>query len=355
MRTPIRCTLCFAAVLSAGSAQADEVAIQWHGFVSAGATLSNSATKYEDTIDDKGSYTPSRFGLTIAAQLDREWRAAGQLFTHNEQGSSAIELDWGFISYRPSDRFALDMGKIKYPNNLISEYFETGFAYPWVRPPAEFYSHENLGPNMTFEQFTGFSPIFSSSGTGTRYSLQPFVGETSHDDGSNKKLFGVKAGLSQEGLEALIGYSRQLMVLNETSSRFAENNDKTLQVLSVGFSLDRRNTVIYAEYAKSKVEDRPDFDTTAGYATYGYRFGKYLPNITYAWFDQESGLGQTSITLGLRRELTAFAAVKAELKSIDPKQRRTALASGARPAGLFETLPNEDRINIVGVSVELVF
>ena len=348
-----------ALVLIYGQAQAEDAGIQikWNGVLSAGAAVTNVRPDYERHNED-GSTVDTRAGIVASAQLNREWWVGVQLLSHDdgsdERGRS-INLDWAYASYRPNDALAVNMGRIKFPNNLVSEYYDIGFAQPWVRPPEEFYSHSPLGPNLTAESINGATVIFTKKlGSGTRLALQPFLGETNIDDGFLKKMLGMKASLSADHMEVLVGYTSSNLQLSSTSARLVEANDKNLQGWNVGFSYDQ-NIVVYAEYGRSTLEDRPEFDSTGAYATFGYRFGKYLPHVTYAVFDQASGLGQTSTALGLRRELTSFSAFKFEWKRIDPDQRRTALVGGAQPAGLFESMPEKSRVNLYSVSVDFVF
>ena len=356
----IRLALGTALALSYGQVQAEDagVKIKWNGILSAGAAVTNVRPYYEGKYNEDGSTDDTRFGITASAQLDRDWWVGAQLFSHGDGPEDAdrnVILHWAYASYRPSDALTVNLGRIKYPNNLVSEYFDVGFAYPWVRPPEEFYSHAPLGPNLTGENMNGASVIFTKKlGSGTRLALQPFISEADIDDGFLRKMVGVKVGMSAEDMEVLAGYTRSNLDLQSTSARLGEADDKSLQVWNVGFSYDR-NIVVYTEYGRSEVEDKPEFDSTAGYATLGYHFGKYLPHVTYAAFDQDSGLGQKSTTLGLRRELTSFSAFKFEWKRIDPDQLPTALAGGARPAGLFESIPEKSRVNLYSVAVDFVF
>lgn len=357
----IRRTLGAALVLIYGQAQAEDAGIQikWNGVLSAGAAITNVKPHYSEKYNEDGSTADTRAGITASAQLNRDWWVGMQLFSHSndvDEPGRSIDLDWAYASYRPNDALAVNLGRIKFPNNLVSEYYEIGFAYPWIRPPEEFYSHVSLGPNLTVESINGATVIFTQKfGAGARFALQPFIGDTNIDDGFQRKMLGMKASISRDNMEVLAGYMRSNLQLGSlTSAHFAEANDKNLQVWNVGFSYDR-NIVVYTEYGRSTLEDRPEFDSTGGYATFGYRFGKYLPHVTYAVFDQESGLGQKSTALGLRRELTSFSAFKFEWKQIDPEQRPTALASGAQPAGLFESMPDKNRVNLYSVSVDFVF
>ena len=356
----IRFALGAVLALSYGQVQAEDAGIQikWNGVLSAGAAVTNVKPHYNEKYNEDGSTDDTRFGITASAQLDRDWWAGAQLFSHgngDENPSRNIELDWAYARYQPNDALAVNMGRVKYPSNLVSEYYEIGFAYPWIRPPEEFYSHTPLGPNLTTEALNGVSVIFTKKlGSGTRLALQPFLGETNIEDGFERKMMGVKASLSADHMEVLAGYTSSNLQLSSTSPRFGEANGQNLRAWNVGFSYDR-NIVIYTEYGRSALEDRPKFDSTGAYATFGYRFGKYLPHVTYAVFDQASGLGQKSTALGLRRELTSFSAFKFEWKRIDPDQLPTALAGGARPAGLFGSMPEKSGVNLYSVAVDFVF
>ena len=345
--------------LACGQAQAEGAGMEmkWRGFLTAGAAVTNVAPRYDEKFNEDGATDDTRFGLTASAQLDRDWWAGAQLASHGsgvDDPDRKVNLDWAYARYQPSETLAVNLGRLKFPSNLVSEYYDVGFTYPWIRPPEEFYSHTPLGPNLTAESINGASVIFSrKSGSGV-LALQPFIGESNIDDGFERKTMGVKAGMSLEHMEMLLGYTRSKLRLDSASDRFGEADGKGLRSWNLGFSYDR-GAVVYAEYGRSEIEDNPAFDSTAGYATFGYRFGKYLPHATYAMFDQDSGLGQKSMALGLRRELTAFSSLKFEWKRIDPDQRRVALAGGAQPVGLFESLPEKSRVNFYSVAIDFVF
>ena len=360
-RTRLNIFFYLAFMAGSNALYADDTGIIWHGFFTAGGALSDSSTPYQESIDNKGTFGLTRFGLTASKELEHNWTVAGQVIAHvgetvGFEGEEVVSLDWAYATYRPHDSFNLLVGKIKYPNNLASEYLEVGYAYPWIRPPQEFYDHGDLGPHIASEALSGVSAIFRSRpGSGVRFSLQPFAGESSGVDGRNKKLVGLKTGMTGEGFEAIAGYSRSLLVLDATSPRLAETDDKYQQAWNLGASLERSRAVIYTEYGQSSVEDNPDFKTRAGYITAGYRFGKYLPHLTHARFKQDSGLGQSSTTLGLRYELSDSSAIKFEWQDIRPKQRTTPLVGGEQPAGLFGTKPTEDRINVYAATIDFVF
>lgn len=350
--------LCTALAIASGLANAKEGGdvIEWHGYLNAAYGISESGTTYNEHLNNNGSVNESGFGVSASAKLPENWSVAMQIFAHGAGGDQeTFEMDWAFATYEPSDSFALRLGKIKYPGSLISEYMDVGFSYPWIHPPQEFYSNIDSAANMVVESFTGVSPLFKSRSGSTRYLLQPYAGESEVDHGSAKKLIGLKAGVSGDGFEALVNVNRKKLVLDGTMDFFAETNDKTHQTRNIGASIDRNNVLMMAEYGKSTTSDAPDFDTTAGYLTVGYRSGNYLPSLTYASFDQKSGTGQKSVTATLRYDLNNFSAIKFQIQSIDPDQRTTPTATGFQGAGLFEALPAEGKVKVFSASFNLVF
>ena len=346
-----------AILMAANVAQAADTGradFTWNGFLTAGAAFSDSPTLYNEDTDNNGNFSDARFGLNVSAALPRDWRIAGQLISH--EGEESLNLDWGYASYRPRDTFAFNVGKLKYPNSLVSEYFDVGFSQPWTHAPEEFYTHTPLGPQFIFESFSGVSAIFKTApGAGFQYALQPFVGDANIEDGKQRKLVGVKVSAAREGVELIAGYARSLLELDAASPRFAEANDRYKDIVNVGALIDYRHVLVYAEYGVSAVKDVPEFDTQAGYITLGYQLDKFLPHVTFGYFDQDSGLGQTSGTLGLKYTLNNFTAVKFQWQNIDPKVRTAALAGGDQPSGLFAAQPAEDRVNVVGAAIDFVF
>ena len=95
-------------------------------------------------------------------------------------------------------------------------------------------------------------------------------------------------------------------------------------------------------------------ETTTGYAMMGYRFGDFMPHVTYGHWDVKGGWGQKDITLGLRTELTSNTALKIDVKQVKQgdKYNNDVEENGY---GLFNKKPEEDKVLIYGVALELVF
>jgi hypothetical protein len=178
------------------------------------------------------------------------------------------------------------------------------------------------------------------------------------------------------------------------------NGTGDCDVTSAGLNLDIANVVVYAEWQERTTTEtlsRPFGDQDAWYTTLGYRFGKWLPHITYAMIDgtastvspgavscaADSGgcntpLGavpagtplfnfpvavQSSITAGLRYEVNDSAALKFEYSMVDVEDDPSELASTNNPLGvnygLFDTdftkAPPKDTVGIASIALDVIF
>jgi len=85
------------------------------------------------------------------------------------------------------------------------------------------------------------------------------------------------------------------------------------------------------------------------YVTLGYQINDWLPHLTYQHFDNGKNSltpqEQNMTTAGLRYDLSDVAALKLEYSIINTEKGR----------GLFESSPANDRTDMLGTSVDIVF
>ena len=93
-----------------------------------------------------GLGTDSRLGLQLDADFSREFHAAVQWVARNHAGNFIEQnLEWAFLRWRPRDDLDLRLGRLGFDAFLLSDYRNVGYAYPWMRPPSDFY-----GPLFTY-------------------------------------------------------------------------------------------------------------------------------------------------------------------------------------------------------------
>jgi len=407
------------AALVSTSAQA----IQFDGFMTAGATKIVDINKedkgnvYIGGLGDRGITDDvtferdTRFGLQISSDITENMSVVSQILGRGDKGNFNAIIEWAYIDYKIHDVASIHVGKIKQPVYLVNDYVEVGYAYPWIRPPQEVYLLNNpLNTVNGIELLLQF-PV----GKGT-LAFQPYLG-SNRDDIPNTQgstfeadnIYGMDIKYSGRGYTA---HASKFVCDVKTKGGFATtanlapigtvpvavdlNGKGTCDVTAVGFNLDIKNIVVYAEWQKRTTDkslEKAFGDTSAWYTTFGYRIGKFLPHITYARSDGTAsnngspGPGPTSngaakafmpgttnqigsfnfptpiqqsITAGLRYEVNDSAALKVEYQVVDIAQdQRTLNQNGGANYGLFNTDFNraapQSNVGIMSVALDVIF
>ncbi len=91
-----------------------------------------------------------RFDSYVDVMIQGVWR---------EQHDTSLSsyLDWAFVNVHPTPAFDVRLGRVGFDVFLMSDHRNLGYAYPWVRPPVEFY---------------GWIPMYSIDGGDVAYTLE---------------------------------------------------------------------------------------------------------------------------------------------------------------------------------------
>ena len=313
-------------------------------------------------------------------------QAVAQVLATGADENYDMDVEWAYLDYTINDAVSLRGGKVKEPVFLISDYFEVGYAYPWIRPPEEVYN------NNPINTIVGMEALFTTNFGGTTLIVQPYLGSNSEAvPGTNgavifdaTNFYGLAIQLSSAAFTfqasslktdvATVGFLTvggpspgtatsppspgPVQTINASASGEAE-------LSSVGFSFDIANFVGYAEYVTRDIEGSveglfPDQD--GWYATFGYRAGKFLPHITVASVESDplpltsgaaQGNTQDSVTLGLRYEVNDSAAFKFEFKAIELDD--TTFSNGFFTADVPGAFATDDKASVVSMALDVIF
>lgn len=376
------------------------------GFLTAGATYGDKqllpdtkAVSQDGTIENTPGFTAdSRLGLQISAKVNPDISVTGQLLAKAREDNSNVKADWAFVSYRVNDPISIRAGKIKFPTFLISDYYEVGYAYPWIRPPQEVYSSNPIttlnGVDMLARFRLGDMSLLVQPYYGVSRGAQALVpqevismvpgaaqctggppatctifgsspGTIAYVDFSADALHGINLSLSSDIFTVRAGALRTKV----NAPAFGVFQD-TAKFSSVGVTMDWHNVVLYSEAFKREIEGGANvaFPNQKGsYATLGYRIGKWLPHFTTARIGDNNNpttpppgfpfagtpLEQTSKTLGLRYEVSSGAALKFEAQKVTPKDGTRGLLI-APPSSSAAKDPGSN-VMIYGISLDVVF
>ena len=80
------------------------------------------------------------------------------------------DIDWFYLTYKLNDSSKIMAGRRMLPMYYFSEYMEVGFAYPWIRPPANLYWWE-------ITQFNGLTYLYNFELGNWNLDFSAFMGE----------------------------------------------------------------------------------------------------------------------------------------------------------------------------------
>jgi len=394
MKKALLYTALMGAVVASGTAKA----VDFDGFLTAGFAVHNqeqtdgSKVTYLDEITDDITFLQdSKFGLQMTADVAEDMQVVAQILASAEDSNYAMDIEWAYLDYTLSDSTKLRMGRIKQPVFLISDYLEVGYAYPWIRPPAEAYS------NMPVDSLIGVELLYQTNLGGLNLAVQPYFGSNTEGvpgfSGVNffaDNYIGMAVRLESSVFTFQISTFQTDVSTVDAAGAFNSEGEATLSVASL--SWDVANFVGYTEFTTRDIEedsatlgqsfnlqpfDALFSDQDGYYVTLGYRMGKYLPHITFATIDSDpksafgcagaalntcgpsQGARQDSITVGMRYEINDSTALKMEFAQVE-------LEDNVGNLGLYQpfstgagvNVPSalkEDKASIISVAVDVIF
>ena len=287
-----------------------------NGFMTAGVAVNDGDDVYEpfyDIDDDYKFSSISKAGVQMTFEVTEDWDATVQLLS---RGANDYELqaEWAYLSWQATDSLALKFGRQRLPYYLLSEYLDVGYALPWVIPPIELY---NI-PSTTTD---GISGVYSFNVGPVNLAAQAYVGQaTGYSDQLEASFisspaWGANLTAEWDSLTLRLGYNRStlrtepdeggvasslLEAIEAAESTYgpaygvedpgnleAQSDNISTDYISAGFMYDNGSLLVMGEIANLSTETfQPVGD--AGYITVGYRFGRWMPHVTFSKFQTDS-------------------------------------------------------------------
>ena len=317
---------------------------------SASGFLSLSAVKLDEKgfslsgIDHTLSFdNDTILGGQLSAEFTNSLSVTGQVvargFALDNSTNYQPTLDWLYLTYDVTPELRVRLGRLATPFYSVSEYFEIGAAYPWVRPPLDVYE-----PAMSpIKNFNGVSVVLRTNWNDWYVLSQLFTGQeenkTAVYDINIHRVSGLNFSFSkhyfslriasilanvsldifdtQETLTTLRGLpaafaldevnnAEEISAINSIIEIFESNRIKH-QYSSIGLEWDNETWFIYSEYNRLASEEGFTPDGEGAYITIGYRFDNFTPYFTRG--DIRSLLGQELKDMAVKELLTSESAI----------------------------------------------
>lgn len=362
------------------------VPIKIGGFLSTYGNITDKETPYlrfAQATDRADFSRETILGLQFEAQLNDKIKLVTQLVGDRYLDDFSVNIDWAFIKINLNDYVDLRMGKLGLPAFLYSDYLNVRYAYTWARVPNEAYEM------MPLSAYTGADLLIQIPVWDYTLNLQPYYGNASLTSPFGfagevtttlEELLGLVVTLELdmqtfrvsyfEGeasmkdpalLLNLNGYFTAAQGFSLPSVPISELiDDLALSFYSVSYMLNVGNFEFITEWSERNTPNNLISSFQANFASFAYQLGNFKPYVVFAMLDTRNQASrpqeQDSVTVGLRIETSASAALKIEFQnaSIDTSGNNAAnrglfaLSSGVGGEKL-------DGVNLLSVGFDAVF
>ncbi len=290
-----------------------------NGFLSAGVAT-NDGDKVEETFygvsDDYTTAAVSKLGVQMTFQVADNFSATAQMVSKGTKDYQ-LEAEWAYLTYEATNSLKFNVGRQRIPYYLLSEYLDVGFALPWVSPPIELY-------NIPISATDGISGIYTFGLGPMNFTWQTYAGagggysEQLEAVFTQNQSWGTNLVAEVDSWTFRLGYTTSRLDADPTAGGSGAQAVEALNLakdtlgptlgvalpaghewiggvenivtdyISGGFMYDDGKLLVLGEIANLSVDDTFQPVGDSGYLTVGYRFGKWMPHVTYAKFQTDS-------------------------------------------------------------------
>jgi hypothetical protein len=328
----------------------------------------------------------SKAGVQVNALFNSQWSAVAQVISQYQYDASYWpQLEWGNVTYKPTDSLSLRIGRVALPAYLMSESRLVGYAHTWVRPPQEVYSILPLTSN------DGIDASYRSSFGSVQNTVQAYYGTnkvkiSGGGTAKAKSSWGVNDTVEVDSLtlRAAYTYLKEELEIPSMAPLFAgiaatpgmsgvyekyDPKNLSTHAIALGASYDPGNWFVMSEFVDYK-GDSILSDSRAWYVAGGYRLGKFTPYLIHAQVktkvEEETAAGffngplntilyqvaatQKTSSIGVRYDVYKNTAIKLQYDHLETGSRSNGRLKPPTGSNVF----GRDA-NIVTLGVDFVF
>jgi len=272
----------------------------------------------------------SKVGVQASYTLTPGLSATAQVVGRGVDGVKA-GLEWAYLSYDLSDAWTLQVGRKRLPIYYYSDFQDVGYAYTWVRPPADIYGWEIVnynGVNATWRGELGSWALKSNlfaGGEKTKDNLYYHLYTTDPQQVNWTHIVGGDLVASREGWTARLTYIQSgaqqfdhnsgVRVTPEPDS---PRSSEKQRIYGFSVNADIGDWFVRSEYS---VFDRSSYSykSHAWMLGAGVRLGDFTPMLTHSRYAERNAFTPLAVQRDqgwmatLRYELRGGMALKVQL------------------------------------------
>jgi hypothetical protein len=115
-----------------------DLTITFNGFGSAVSGVTQDSGENYLGYDDDPDFDLEVLALQTNVEMENGLSFVTQFVVRGADDYD-LETEWAYVGYQINSKFKMNVGRIRLPLYMYSDYLEVGYAYPWMRPPASVY------------------------------------------------------------------------------------------------------------------------------------------------------------------------------------------------------------------------
>lgn len=295
---------------ASAAARADDWSVSGFATLGVGKTVSGVKQDYFGfkcpcyiaNYPDVGVYRDSfslkpdtRAGVQLIYRPNDTISFTGQLTGHAANDMKPT-MDWAYASWNLSESLTLQAGRKRLPLFGYSDFFHVGYAYPWIRPPGDLYGWQIVaynGANLQYRRSIGSISVSANIWAGSESDKDNrMLGQIYYGDKVEEKWKGIFGGfveLSNDwGSLRLVAMTSKVDRFLGTGAARSVNKDGVKQnFYGITGNVDYGNFVLRSEINRFVRPDAPKDIYNVFFLGGGYRFGDWLPMLTYSRFSED--------------------------------------------------------------------
>lgn len=334
---------CLGALLTVSHTALAEISWSGFGSIVGGQTLSEGERFTADFFEvgqyeNSFTFKPDSM-LAIQATMDLSDKVTGtaQLVSKGAEDFEP-ELDWLYITYKIDDSWSLLAGRRNIPIYYYSEFYDVGYAYPWIRPASNLYWWQIV-------QFNGVHLVHDFEWGDYTNSINVYYGNEYTDDNTEmgfyaeQGFFGPNTVEVNEDWRHIVGFNWNIsgemfdirfVYMQHKLERDFVQRDGSINIgprtsqnfYGVGGSIDLNPVTVLFDYNYVKRNNAVEDVWPTFLVSLVYNIGDYQPFVSYSKADQERISGDdfeqhTVVSFGVRYDFEPGIAFKVQYDSFN--------------------------------------